>query len=120
MEITFLISEFTGADGSPAFRPPLQLEPPRFTLRSGEERKVTLRLPLLPDLFLPGVRYNGVVVVRGYEDLVLALTAWADPPVSAEQPAETLVRPHSNGDSIPVHKRNRATRQTQKPQGVEE
>lgn len=79
MEVSFLISEFASEAGA-AFRPPLQLQPPRFTLRPGEERVVTLRIPLLPEMFVPGQRYEATVIVRGHDDLVLVLNTWADSP----------------------------------------
>lgn len=83
-EITFLVSEFAGgaADTAP-FRPPLQLQPPRFTLGPGEQRVVTLRLPLLADLFAPGQLYAATIVVRGYDELVLDLSVRVEAPPDA-------------------------------------
>lgn len=81
-EISFIVSEFTGPDGAAPFRPPLRLEPPRFSLGPREEQKVMLRLPLLADLFLPGQPYSAVVAVRGYGELELALTVLAQQPAA--------------------------------------
>jgi hypothetical protein len=73
-EISFLISEFVGPPGTAPFRPPLQLNPPRFTLDPRGERVVTLHLPLLPELFTPGQRYTAKIIVRGYDDMELILS----------------------------------------------
>lgn len=78
VEISFLVSEFIDADSTHTFRPPLQLQPSRFALRPGEERAVTLRLPLLAALFAPGQRYRATIVVRGYDDLELLLDVQVD------------------------------------------
>lgn len=85
-DISFLVSEFTDATGASVFRPPLQLQPARFTLRPGEERVVTLQLPLLEQFFTPGQRYAATVLVRGHDDLVLALDVQVDAP-PAKQPS---------------------------------
>jgi predicted flap endonuclease-1-like 5' DNA nuclease len=80
-DISFLISEFVNVRSQHEhFRPPLQMEPPRFSLRPGEERVVTLRLPLLAQQFVPGQQYMGTVVVRGQQEMILALTVQADMP----------------------------------------
>jgi predicted flap endonuclease-1-like 5' DNA nuclease len=71
--VIFLVSEFTDAQSTQSFRPPLQLQPARLTLRPGEERLVTLRLPLLKELFQPGQIYFATVVARGHSDVVLSL-----------------------------------------------
>jgi hypothetical protein len=92
-EISFIVSEFTGPDGEAPFRPPLRLEPPRFRLGPREEQKVTLRLPLLADLFLPGQPYSATVAVRGYGELELALTVVGQKPATASKPAVRRRRP---------------------------
>jgi hypothetical protein len=79
MDVSFLVSEFSSAAGA-AFRPPLQLQPSRFTLRPGEERVVALRIPLLPEMFVPGQRYEATVIMRGHDDVAMILHTWADPP----------------------------------------
>jgi predicted flap endonuclease-1-like 5' DNA nuclease len=84
VEITFLVSEFVGAANTVPFRPPLQLQPPSFTLGPNEHRVVTLRLPLLVDLFAPEQRYATTIVVHGYDDLVLDLSVWTEAPPDAE------------------------------------
>lgn len=81
-KISFVVSEFTDTAGQAPFRPPLRLEPPQLTLAPGEEAVVTLHLPLLPELFVPGRLYRAKVLVSGH-DLVLALTALAYQPTPA-------------------------------------
>jgi predicted flap endonuclease-1-like 5' DNA nuclease len=71
--VTFLVSEFTGEDSGEAFRPPLQIQPPRLALRPGEERVVSIHLPLLPELFKPDHVYHATILARGHIDVVLAL-----------------------------------------------
>jgi len=71
--VTFLVSEFTDAQSTQAFRPPLQIQPARLSLRPGEERLVTLRLPLLEDMFQPKGIYFATIIARGHSDVVLAL-----------------------------------------------
>jgi hypothetical protein len=77
--IYFIVSEFTDTAGQAPFRPPLRLEPLQLTLAPGEEALVTLHLPLLPELFVPGRLYRAKVVVRGH-DLELYLNALAYQP----------------------------------------
>ncbi len=71
--VTFLVSEFTDEVGGEAFRPPLQIQPPRLALRPGEERIVSIRLPLLPELFKAQHTYHATILARGHVDVVLAL-----------------------------------------------
>jgi hypothetical protein len=73
-EVSFAVSEFTEVASGYAFRAPLQLQPARFTLRPNDEQMVTLNLSLLPELFVTGQQYKGTVLVRGYDNLMLALT----------------------------------------------
>lgn len=89
-EISFLVSDFVGLKGTASFRADLEFEPARFTLNPGEERVVTMRLPLSSDLFLPGLRYSATALVRGYDDLELHIS------VSPGAPAETAA-----GDAPP-------------------
>ena len=77
VELSFLVSEFS-APGAAPFRPPLQIEPPRCVLEPGEEQIVTLRLPLLLELFAPKRQYTARVVVSGGEDMQVILKVWAD------------------------------------------
>lgn len=94
--VNFLISEFSDAQAALAFRPPLQVQPARLLLRPGEERNVTLRLPLLSELFEPGGIYFATIIARGRNDVVLNLRVDISEPqkrsesalVIREQPAE--------------------------------
>jgi hypothetical protein len=72
-QISFVVSPFTGPPGDPPFRVPVRLRPSRFQLAAGEERRVTVVVPLPGELFAPGKSYRASIVVRGYEDLVLDL-----------------------------------------------
>ena len=71
--VTFLVSEFTDEVSGEAFRPPLQIRPPRLALRPGEERVVSIHLPLLPELFKPDHIYQATILARGHIDVVLSL-----------------------------------------------
>ena len=90
VEISFLVSEFVEVGGTSTFRPPLQIQPPRFTLGPHEEKTVSLMLPLFPQLFEPGKTYAATIVVRGYENLELVLQVQVEP---ASQEEEVAVRP---------------------------
>ena len=78
MTVSFLVSEFSDEKGTTTFRPSLQLSPARFNLRPGEERRVNLRIPLLPEFFIADQVYTATIVVSGFEGLQLRLRAWAD------------------------------------------
>jgi hypothetical protein len=77
VEISFLVSEFSAAGAAP-FRPPLRIEPPRLMLDPGEEQIVTLKLPLLPELFELKKPYTARIAVSGGEDMEVLLTVWAE------------------------------------------
>lgn len=64
VEVSFLVSEFTGSDGS-SFRPNIRFEPERFVLPAGEERMVVIRVLLSRQTFLENQTYLASVVVRG-------------------------------------------------------
>lgn len=90
--VTFLVSEFTDEASSEAFRPPLQIQPPRLALRPGEERVVSIHLPLLPELFKPDHVYHATILARGHIDVVLVLRVEVSSPeihiqVDQEAPA---------------------------------
>jgi predicted flap endonuclease-1-like 5' DNA nuclease len=80
--VGFLISEFTDADESVTFRPPVQFSPARFHLEPGQERMVSILIPLLKEFFIPGETYTATVIVSGFEQLQLRLI------VSVTQEAE--------------------------------
>jgi hypothetical protein len=67
-EVSFLISEFYGPQGTDPFRPPLLFDPSQFRLEPGQELPVRLRLPLLPELFVSGLTYETVILVRGPDE----------------------------------------------------
>lgn len=88
-DISFIVSEFAGPPDGEAFRPPLQIEPPRFTLAPLSERTVSIRVPVLAELFRAGHAYTATIAVRGQDELELALTVWAE---DGETPADRTGR----------------------------
>jgi hypothetical protein len=80
-EIAFTVSEFSGPPGTAPFRPPLRLQPPRFVLARSESQLVSVRLPLIDGLFIPGQRYMASLTVRKREayDLAIDVVAHARP-----------------------------------------
>jgi hypothetical protein len=84
VQVSFLVSEFASNNGAESFRSPLQLSPPRFTMRPGEEHSVRVQIPLLPEFFTPGQVYTATVVVSGFENLHLLLRVWAEPQPEAD------------------------------------
>jgi hypothetical protein len=54
------------------------VRPDRFSLGPLEERVVAIEVALEPDLFPPGKQFRGAVAVKGYHNLELSLTVWAD------------------------------------------
>jgi hypothetical protein len=85
-DITFMVADFVDAAGGSPFRPPLQIQPAWLNLGPHAEAGVTLRLPLPPELFVPGHNYHTKVVVHGYDDLELLLN------VNVEAPGEPATR----------------------------
>jgi hypothetical protein len=74
-EVIFLVSDFAAVDDpAAAFRPQLDVTPPRFRLDPHEERDVALRIPLEPAQFAPGQSYRGQVLVRSNDDLTLEVS----------------------------------------------
>jgi hypothetical protein len=78
LEISFFVSDFISPTDTASFRPPLQIHPLRFTMAPGEERTVTLRLPLTADCFAPGQRYTATILARGYDHLELGVNLLVD------------------------------------------
>lgn len=81
-DISFLVSDFVGPEGTAPFRADLEFQPARFTLRPGEERVITLRLPLSSPQFVSGLRYTATAVVRGYDDLELGINVLPSAPAT--------------------------------------
>jgi hypothetical protein len=77
-EVRFLISDLGDADGGTPFHSDLRVEPAIVPLEPGEERVVQLALTIDRGHFEPGHVYEATIVVRGIEDLELAITAYAD------------------------------------------
>ena len=106
-EITFLVSEFVDMSGREPFRPPLSIDPPRLALRPEEEAEVTIRLPLLAELFIPGRLYRATITVGG-QDLELVLHALAyGPAEQAAAPPRAKPASGASGDRAGTPRRPR-------------
>jgi hypothetical protein len=69
--------------GDEPFLAPLTVQPAEVTLQPGDTRQVTLRLLMLPSVFVPGHLYRLPITARGSAtDLRLSLTIWAEEPTS--------------------------------------
>ena len=79
-EVTFVVSEFIGEIGTAAFRPPLALQPPRFTLGPHQQRRVVLKLPLLSDLFAPQKHYTAAIKVQRRNPFEIGVEVVVDSP----------------------------------------
>jgi predicted flap endonuclease-1-like 5' DNA nuclease len=77
-EVSFLVSEFENTDGVLSFRPPVQITPPRFTLRPGEEQVINLKIPLLKEVFSSGKECQARIAVSGFENIQFLLKVSAD------------------------------------------
>jgi hypothetical protein len=84
-EVSFAVSEFSSPGGQTSFRPPLSILPPRFTLTRQNPRCVVLKLPLLKDLFVPGLPYTATISVQCRDPLEISLNVVA---TAAGTPAE--------------------------------
>ena len=84
-DITCRVSEFTARAFGRRFRPALQIDPARFTLVSGAQQDVALRLTLDPSLFAPGADYVATLQISGAgeRDLIVQLIARADAAAAA-------------------------------------
>ena len=93
-DITCRVSEFTARAFGRRFRPALEIDPARFTLVSGAQQDVALRLTLDPSLFAPGADYVATLQISGAgeRDLIVQLIARAEPPAK-EQPAASTAPP---------------------------
>lgn len=78
VSVSFLVSEFADESGQTGFRPPLQLSPARFTMEPGEERQVTLTIPLLEEFFAVGQTYTATLIASGFQNLHLHLKVRAE------------------------------------------
>ena len=88
-DVAFVVSEFRGPPGIPAVTPPLRLQPPRFILARSESQLVSVRLPLVPDLFVANQRYTATLTVQKRDsiDLTIDVIVRAPPDVAASSAA---------------------------------
>lgn len=82
-EVTFVVSEFSGPTGLPAFRPPLRLQPPRFVLERGESQLVSVHLPLVAEVFASNERYVATLTVQKRDVEHLTIEVIVAPPNEA-------------------------------------
>lgn len=82
-EVAFVVSEFSGPPGAARFRPPLQIQPPRFVLRRRDSQRVSIRLPLIADLFVVNQRYVATLTVQKREAFELTIEVLASAPLEA-------------------------------------
>lgn len=87
-DISFLVSDFRGPEGTAPFRPPLQIDPARARMEPGEEQRFVVRLTLTPDAFAPDQHYRARALVHGYDYLELLLEVRTNPPASSDPPAD--------------------------------
>lgn len=78
-ETLLRVTPCDGPDGQ-TFVPPLTVHPATLRLDAMDEREVTLRLALLPSVFLPGQLYRCRVVADGPEPFQLDVVMWMDDP----------------------------------------
>lgn len=78
-DVACRVSEFAARAFGRRFTAPLRMEPSRFTLAPGEQRDVSLQLPLDPGLFAPDADYIATLQIAGAgeQDLIVHLMARA-------------------------------------------
>jgi len=81
-EISFVVSEFTGAPGTAPFRPPLSLRPPRFVLEPSQSQLVTVCLPLVADVFVPNQHYTAVLTTHKRDTFGMTINVFVSAPPS--------------------------------------
>ena len=103
-EVTIELGECRGPDGVP-FTAPLAVHPARLMIPAGGRAELTLRLALLPSLFVPGNVYTMNVGVHGQQELALDLVIWAeeDGRLAATPAAAKTPRASSTGPPYSVH-----------------
>lgn len=103
VEVVFAVGDFVPAGGGPRFRPPLVVEPESVTVPAGGSQRVTVRVPLLADLFAVG-RSTARLRVRGRDDLDVALAvdvaAAPEPEPSPPEPSPPGVS--TGRDDVPA------------------
>lgn len=99
-DITCRVSEFTARAFGRRFRASIEIDPPRFTLASGGQQDVALRLTLDPSVFAAGADYVATLQISGAgeRDLIVQLIARADaraatPPASSPETAPPAPTP---------------------------
>ncbi|HET6414105.1 MAG TPA: hypothetical protein VFG53_18750 [Anaeromyxobacter sp.] len=86
MKVELEVSPFSAIPGPDAFDAGLVIEPPHFTLGPGEERRVTLRLPLDGARFKAGTTYLATLASKGDPEVRLLLRVNVHEPKDAAAP----------------------------------
>ena len=79
VELSIEVGSCQGPGGE-SFMAPLTVQPAQFVLEPGARRSITLRLVMLPTLFVPGHLYRMRLRIVGPSELVLLVTIWAEQP----------------------------------------
>ena len=79
IDVTLEVGPCRGPHDEP-FLAPLTVTPAATTVQPGETRQITLRVLLLPAVFVPGHLYRVPITVRGADVLRLLVTIWAEEP----------------------------------------
>jgi hypothetical protein len=77
MLVAFDLGACHGPDGE-SFTAPLSVQPAQLAIAPGGSEQITLRLALLPSLFIPGNVYTTMVGVHGHEELAFDIVIWAE------------------------------------------
>ncbi|MEL6893706.1 MAG: hypothetical protein AAFP84_19095 [Actinomycetota bacterium] len=85
--------------GDESFIAPVTVSPARFTIDPGGTRSITIRVVMLPSVFVPGHLYRMSIHARGPTDIVLQLTIWAEEPDTGTPPL--VDEPASRADATP-------------------
>lgn len=79
VHVTIEVGACRGPDEA-SFIAPLTVQPAEAELGPGETRQITLRLMLVPSVFVPGYLYRLPVYVHGPEEMRLLVNVWVEEP----------------------------------------
>jgi hypothetical protein len=118
LSVTFEIGAVRGPTGE-SFTAPLSVQPAQLTIAPGGREQITLRLALLPSLFVPGNVYTSTVGVHGHEELAFDIVIWAEEEVDfvGVAPAKTETVPPRAEKARPEQPEKTPKRE-QKPETV--
>ena len=120
--VTCRVSEFAARAFGRRFRAPVEISPAQVTLEPGEQREITVRLPLDAAMFAPGADYVATLQITGAgeHDFVVHLLARCDELSAAsaitEPPASAgAAAPIDTGTAAPVESMNATPAGTTRP-----